>query len=91
MNTHQKRQQFAKDLDKLVSGDYVLVPKNPSFEMLVNGLAVIATGVGKTDIELELRKIWEKMIDASHEKIADEKVFNLFVPVVPLDTQENPS
>lgn len=28
MNTHQKRQQFARDLDKLVSGDYVLVPKD---------------------------------------------------------------
>lgn len=27
MNTNQKRQNFKKDLDKLVSGDYVLVPK----------------------------------------------------------------
>ncbi len=28
MNIKQKRAQFAKDIDKLVSGDYVLVPKN---------------------------------------------------------------
>ncbi|ADX02998.1 hypothetical protein [Acinetobacter baumannii] len=65
MNTKQKRAQFAKDLDKLVSGDYVLVPKKPSFDMIVDGLAVIATGVGVQDIEFEVRKIWEKMINAS--------------------------
>ena len=88
MNNNQKRQQFTKDLDKLVSGEYVLVPKNPTFEMLVNGLAVIATGVGKSDIEFELRKIWEKMIDASQGKIADEKTFDFFVPVV-APTQKN--
>lgn len=29
MNTNQKRQQWIKDLDKLSSGDYVLVPKAP--------------------------------------------------------------
>ncbi len=28
-----KRAQFAKDLDKLISGDYVLVPKQPTAEM----------------------------------------------------------
>lgn len=67
MNINQKRQDFKKDLDKLMSDDYVLVPKNPSFEILVNGLAVIATGVGVQDIEFEVRKIWEKMIDASQE------------------------
>ncbi|WP_151979738.1 hypothetical protein [Acinetobacter guerrae] len=33
MTTQEKRAQFAKDLDKLVSGDYVLVPKQPSAEM----------------------------------------------------------
>lgn len=27
MTTQEKRAQFAKDLDKLVGGDYVLVPK----------------------------------------------------------------
>lgn len=29
MDTNQKRQQFAKDIDKLVSGQYSLVPKAP--------------------------------------------------------------
>lgn len=33
MNIKQKRAQFAKNIDKLVSGDYVLVPKQPTEEM----------------------------------------------------------
>lgn len=67
---HQKRGQFSKDLDKLVSGDYVLVPKNPSFDMIVDGLAVIATGVGVQDIEFEVRKVWEKMIEAAQGELS---------------------
>lgn len=31
---HQKRGQFSKNLDKLVSGDYVLVPKEPTEAMI---------------------------------------------------------
>jgi hypothetical protein len=38
MNTNQKRAQFAKDIDKLVSGDYVLVPKQPTKEMEQAGI-----------------------------------------------------
>ncbi|MFV5413882.1 hypothetical protein [Acinetobacter baumannii] len=41
MNTKQKRAQFTKDLDKLVSGDYVLVPKNPTKEMERVGIEVV--------------------------------------------------
>lgn len=67
---HQKRGQFSKNLDKLVSGDYVLVPKNPSFDMIVDGLAVIATGVGVQDIEFEVRKVWEKMIEAAQGELS---------------------
>ncbi|MEX5365672.1 hypothetical protein WCE00_01665 [Acinetobacter haemolyticus] len=29
-----KRAQFTKDINKLISGDYVLVPKHPTQEML---------------------------------------------------------
>ncbi|ENX58177.1 MULTISPECIES: hypothetical protein [Acinetobacter] len=35
-----KRVQFNKDLDKLLSGDYVLVPKQPTAEMERAGMAV---------------------------------------------------
>ncbi|GEM_PF-4365259 len=33
MSTEKKRQQFSKDLDKLISGDYVIVPKRCSNTM----------------------------------------------------------
>lgn len=33
-NVNKKRAQFAKDIDKLVSGDYVLVPKQPTEKMI---------------------------------------------------------
>ncbi len=35
-----KRAQFSKDLDKLISGEYVLVPKQPTAEMERAGMAV---------------------------------------------------
>lgn len=42
MNTNQKRQQFVKDLDKLVSGDYVLAPKVPNEKQKRTAMFVIA-------------------------------------------------
>ncbi|HGH3665244.1 TPA: hypothetical protein ACJK7M_001125 [Acinetobacter baumannii] len=41
MNIKQKRVKFPKDLDKLVSGDYVLVPKNPTKEMEQAGIGIV--------------------------------------------------
>lgn len=43
----------------------VVVPVEPTEEMMVNALAVIATGVGTQDIDFEIRKIWEKMLEAA--------------------------
>ncbi|MFW1760587.1 hypothetical protein [Acinetobacter calcoaceticus] len=48
MNIKQKRAQFAKDLDKLVSGDYVLVPKKPTEEMERAGMEAGAGFLAKT-------------------------------------------
>lgn len=46
-----KRAQFAKDLDKLISGDYVLVPKNPDAAMekagIEAGAGFLATAIFK--------------------------------------------
>lgn len=67
MNTKQKRAQFAKNIDKLVSDEYVLVPKKPTQEMIVSGLAVIATGIGKEHIITEVIMCWEKMLEAAQE------------------------
>ncbi|EHU1446248.1 hypothetical protein [Acinetobacter baumannii] len=66
-NVNKKRAQFAKDIDKLVSDEYVLVPKKPTQEMIVSGLAVIATGIGKEHIITEVIKCWEKMLEAAQE------------------------
>lgn len=55
-------------IQKLGSGDFVLVPRVPTEEMIMNGLLVISTEVGKYDIQKEVRMIWEKMIEAQEQK-----------------------
>lgn len=54
---NSKRAQFAKDLDKLISGDYVLVPKQPTTEMEQAGMAA---GGGFLTI-----KIFKTMVEAA--------------------------
>ncbi|AVN18408.1 hypothetical protein C6N19_10950 [Acinetobacter pittii] len=56
MNIKQKRAQFAKDLDKLVSGDYVLVPKQPTKEMEQAGIGVVG---------FKARQAYKAMINAA--------------------------
>lgn len=46
---------------------FVLVSKEPTHDMMVAALAVIATGIGKKHIDMEITKCWEKMIEASQE------------------------
>lgn len=46
---------------------FVLVPKEPSETMIMNGLLVISTEIGKYDIQKEVRMIWEKMIEAQEQ------------------------
>lgn len=43
----------------------VVVPVEPTEAMMINALAVIATGVGTQNIDFEIRKIWEKMVEAA--------------------------
>lgn len=47
---------------------FVVVPKEPNEEMIMNGLLVISTEIGKHDIHQEVRMIWEKMIEAQEPK-----------------------
>lgn len=54
-----KRAQFAKDLDKLIGGDYVLVPKEPSLEM---EKAAMEAGAG-----FLFAKIWTDVLNASQK------------------------
>ncbi len=50
---------------QVVPDGFVVVPVEPTEAMMINALAVIATGVGTKYIDLEIRKIWEKMIKAA--------------------------
>ena len=49
---------------RAVPEGFVLVLKEPNEEMIISGLAVVATGIGKHNIDEEIRKIWQKMIEA---------------------------
>lgn len=53
--------QNAIDYD---DSDLVLVPREPNEKMIMNGLLVISTEIGKYDIQQEVRMIWKKMIEA---------------------------
>ena len=63
----QKRHRFIKDLDKLMSGDYVLVPKEPTPEMERAGMAASA-GLGAIKI---FKKIMELPGIQNSKKIMD--------------------
>ena len=43
---------------------YVLVPKEPTRQMMIRGIAAMALGVGKTDIYEEVRMVWVEMVEA---------------------------
>nr|WP_298892199.1 hypothetical protein [uncultured Acinetobacter sp.] len=59
--TKRKRRDFAKDLDKLIDGDYVLVPKNPTKEM---ERAAMEAGAG-----FLFEGIWAAALNASQEQV----------------------
>lgn len=56
---NEKRADFTKDLNKLISGDYVLIPKEPTAAMERAGMAAGAGFLAK--------KIFKKMIEAAQE------------------------
>jgi hypothetical protein len=57
----------AKSKANAVPDGYVLVPKEPTEKMIMNGLLVISTEIGKYDIQKEVGMIWEKMIEAQEQ------------------------
>lgn len=57
-----------RDQLRVASGHSVVVPKEPTEEMILNALLVISTEIGKYDIQKEVRMIWEKMIEAQEQK-----------------------
>lgn len=59
---HRKRDQFSKDLNRMISNEYVLVPKTATAEMITEALLVIAVANGKLPLEKEIAQMWEKMV-----------------------------
>lgn len=62
-NVNKKRAQFSKDLDKLVSGDYVLVPKQLTKEMEQAGIGIVG---------FKARQAYKAMINAAQSVEAAE-------------------
>ena len=56
---------YEKGLTDAIPEGCVVVPVEPTEEMMINALAVIATGVGTQNIDFEIRKIWKKMLEAA--------------------------
>lgn len=58
----QKRHQFSKDLDKMMSGHYVLVPITPTSEMLERANQVFNGTTHGTDHETLIKYLWNTML-----------------------------
>ncbi|OTG81841.1 hypothetical protein B9T31_15070 [Acinetobacter sp. ANC 4558] len=43
---------------------FVLVPREPTQNMMIAALAVISTGIGKDHIDIAIIQCWKKMIEA---------------------------
>lgn len=74
MTTQEKRAQFAKDLDKLVSGDYVLVPKEPT-QKILNAGHIVMNHVKGSDVHpatnAKRRELYKAMINAAQEQVSN--------------------
>jgi len=80
MNTNQKRQNFAKDLDKLMSDQYVLVPKHLNLDESFDHYIGDVCGIEPTDHENEygfttdgLRQLWAAAV--AHTQAQSNKQF----------------
>lgn len=55
----------SKQNDLVIPDGYALVPINPNEKMILNALLVISTGIGKEDLQEEIKMMWEKMLLAA--------------------------
>lgn len=53
--------------DKAAPEGFVLVPREPTQDMMIAALAVISTGIGKDHIDVEIIQCWKKMIEAQEQ------------------------
>lgn len=62
MNNTQKRHAFKKDIDKMMSNDYVLVPIKLTDEMLNTATAIFNSTPHGTSASIMLEQIWANMM-----------------------------
>lgn len=62
MGIVMKQQQFNKDLDKLMSGNYALVPLKPTEDMMVMASVIFNNTPYGTPVCLLIEKLWAGMI-----------------------------
>ena len=61
-NIQHKRHTFKKDLDKMMSADYVLVPINPTAEMLNTAITIFNSTPQGTPANIIFEQIWANMM-----------------------------
>lgn len=63
MNLYQKHHTLKKDIDKIISGQYVLVPITATEEMLQKANQVFYSMNYGTDVHTIIKYIWNTMIE----------------------------
>lgn len=67
-----KRNVFKKDLDKMLSNNYVLVPLQLTDEMLNTATAIFNATPHGTPADIIIQKIWATMMAQSMTEQVDE-------------------
>lgn len=68
-----KQQQLNKDLDKLMSGDYALVPLKPTEDMMVMASVIFNNTPYGTPVGLLIEKLWAGMITQAINKQSESR------------------
>lgn len=64
----EKHQEVKAAIQKKVPEGFFLAPIKPSHSMVVSGMAVVATGIGRNDVFREVAMTWEKMGEVAREE-----------------------
>lgn len=67
-----KRNAFKKDLDKMLSNNYVLVPLQLTDEMLNTATAIFNATPHGTPAQLIIEKLWANLMTQAMTEQADE-------------------
>jgi hypothetical protein len=65
----EKNQEVNAAIQKKVPEGFFLAPIKPSHSMIVSGMAVIATGIGRNNVFKEVEMTWEKMGEEARKEV----------------------